>query len=64
MILVRAPTDQVAANHFARSRNKLQIRMLRCHLPGVIGSIHDVGIANVLIEVPHTIIESNDTCQR
>ena len=62
MIHMLAPADDVAANHFTGARDKLQIRVLLRQLPGAVGRIDDVSIANVFAEVTHAIIESNYTC--
>ena len=60
MILVFAPTDDVPTHHFARAGNELRMRMPLGKLPCAFGRIDDVRIANVVVEVPHSIIKSND----
>src|SRR6185369_14931218 len=64
VILVFTPTHDVTANHFTRARDELEIRMLFRELPCAIRRVDDVCIANVLIEVMDSIIESNDRSQR
>src|SRR5215510_9355011 len=64
VVCMFSPTDDMAANHFTGSGNELQFGILLSQLPRVLGSADDISVANVIIEMTYTLVETNDTCQR
>src|SRR5262245_57258473 len=58
-----SPTNDVAANPFAGSGNELQFGMLLRQAPRAFGSVDDISVANVIIKVAYTLVESNDASQ-
>src|SRR5690349_5138408 len=58
-----SPTDDVAADHFTGSSNELQFGIFLSQLPSAFGGVDDIGVADVIIEMTYTLIETNDTCQ-
>src|SRR3954451_17365681 len=64
MSVMFTPADDVAANDFTGSRDKLAMGLLFGKSPCAIGIVDDVSVTDVFVEVPNTIVKANHARER
>src|SRR6185436_4828549 len=64
VILMFTPAHDMTSNHLAGPGYEFEIRMLLSQLPRTVDVFNDVCIADVGLEVFHTLVEVNDVSHR